>query len=270
MASPRRGRRRVFLAGDSRGTRVRPAAVAPSPEPRPAAHTPLRRRSASGRRPAPRCGGRAPPRHADQLTAAVEFLELRRRSARTSAAAMLSSRCATDDVPGIGSITGERRSSQASASWDGVGAVLARRVASSGPPGRGQLAGGQREPRDEPDAVAPRSTPAASRPRGWRGCTGSAPRRSCAICARPPRSRRRSPRTARCARILPSSWSSFSSPTCSASGTFGSIRCSWNRSMRSSAEVAQAQLGLLAQVLRAGRPGASRRARSGSARPWSR
>ncbi len=32
------------------------------------------------------------------------------------AAAMFSSRCATDDVPGIGSMTGERRSSQASAS----------------------------------------------------------------------------------------------------------------------------------------------------------
>ena len=35
---------------------------------------------------------------------------------------MFSSRWATDDVPGIGSMTGERCSSQASASWDG-GAV---------------------------------------------------------------------------------------------------------------------------------------------------
>ncbi len=33
----------------------------------------------------------------------------------SSAAAMSSSRCSTDEVPGMGAITGERRSSQASA-----------------------------------------------------------------------------------------------------------------------------------------------------------
>ena len=38
----------------------------------------------------------------------------------SSAAATFSSRCSTDEVPGIGSITGERASSQASATWPGV------------------------------------------------------------------------------------------------------------------------------------------------------
>ncbi len=35
-------------------------------------------------------------------------------------------------------------------------------------------------------------------------------------------------------RILPSSCSFFSSPTWSSSGTFGSMRCSWKRSITSS------------------------------------
>ena len=52
-----------------------------------------------------------------------------------SPAAMFSSRCATDFVPGIGTIAGERRSSQARASWPGVApyslAALARTL--SGP-----------------------------------------------------------------------------------------------------------------------------------------
>jgi hypothetical protein len=39
---------------------------------------------------------------------------------RSAAAARFSSRCATDEVPGIGSITGERASSQARATWAGV------------------------------------------------------------------------------------------------------------------------------------------------------
>lgn len=38
-------------------------------------------------------------------------------------AAMSSSRCATEEVPGMGSMTGERRSSPASASWAGVALV---------------------------------------------------------------------------------------------------------------------------------------------------
>jgi len=53
----------------------------------------------------------------------------------TSAARMFSSKWSTLDVPGIGTMTGERRSSQASASWAGV-APCARAAASSGPPGR--------------------------------------------------------------------------------------------------------------------------------------
>ncbi|SLH62986.1 Uncharacterised protein [Mycobacteroides abscessus subsp. abscessus] len=51
------------------------------------------------------------------------------------AAAVFSSTCATDDVPGIGSITGDRRSSQARASWAGV-APWRVAMASRGPPGR--------------------------------------------------------------------------------------------------------------------------------------
>ena len=47
---------------------------------------------------------------------------------------MFSSRCATDEVPGIGSIIGERRSSHASASCAGV-APVSGTSASSGSPG---------------------------------------------------------------------------------------------------------------------------------------
>ena len=72
-----------------------------------------------------------------------------------SAAATFSSRCATFDVPGIGSITGERFSSQASASCEGVAscrrAMLLQRAVRGG-----QRPGGQREPRDEADALAGR------------------------------------------------------------------------------------------------------------------
>ena len=45
----------------------------------------------------------------------------------------MSSRCATLDVPGIGSITGERRRSQARASWDGV-APNRPAISAKGPP----------------------------------------------------------------------------------------------------------------------------------------
>ena len=89
-----------------------------------------------------------------------------------------------DDVPGIGSMTGERRSSQASASCDGDAPCSLRRSASSGPPAAGQLAGREREPRDEGDALRLARGRAPPRPAVRRGCRGSAPRRSSAIfCA---------------------------------------------------------------------------------------
>ena len=50
------------------------------------------------------------------------------------AAAVFSSRCAIEDVPGIGSTTGDLRSSHASASWAGV-ASCSLAAASSTPPG---------------------------------------------------------------------------------------------------------------------------------------
>ena len=52
-----------------------------------------------------------------------------------SAAAQFSSRWSTDDVPGMGSITGERRSSQARHTWETV-APSCWATWSSGPPGR--------------------------------------------------------------------------------------------------------------------------------------
>ena len=68
-----------------------------------------------------------------------------------SAAARFSSRCSIDDVPGIGSITGERASSQASAIWSGRGVVRARDAVERAA-GLGEPAGREREPGDEPDA----------------------------------------------------------------------------------------------------------------------
>jgi hypothetical protein len=84
-----------------------------------------------------------------------------------AAPAMLSSRWLTFEVPGIGSMTGERLSSQARASCDGVapqpgkgqlrrcraalGGQLCQRAA-----GACQCTGGQREPPDERDAIAGR------------------------------------------------------------------------------------------------------------------
>ena len=70
----------------------------------------------------------------------------------TSAARMFSSRWSTLDVPGIGSMTGERRSSQASASWAGV-APCAFGGGVEWPARAGQLAGGDGVPRDEGDVV---------------------------------------------------------------------------------------------------------------------
>ena len=53
----------------------------------------------------------------------------------TDAAPQFSSRWATDLVPGIGSMTGDRCSSHARATWDGVAPTVAA-TASTGPPGR--------------------------------------------------------------------------------------------------------------------------------------
>ena len=54
------------------------------------------------------------------------------------AAAKFSSRCSIEDVPGIGSITGERASSHASAICAGV-ASCSRAIRSSGPPDSASL-----------------------------------------------------------------------------------------------------------------------------------
>ena len=66
---------------------------------------------------------------------------------RMRAASVFSSTCAVFDVPGMGNITDERCSSQASASWDGE-ARCCFAVPSRGLPG---LAGRHRRPRDERD-----------------------------------------------------------------------------------------------------------------------
>ncbi len=70
----------------------------------------------------------------------------------TSAAAQFSSRCAIDPVPGIGSITGERCSSQASATWEGS---TPSRAACCGNDAtlREQLPVAEGKPRDEADVV---------------------------------------------------------------------------------------------------------------------
>ena len=68
-------------------------------------------------------------------------------------AATFSLRCTTFDVPGIGSITGLRFKSQASATCAGV-APWRVAIVSSSAPGLREIAGGERKPRDEADAVA--------------------------------------------------------------------------------------------------------------------
>ena len=99
-------------------------------------------------------GTEAPGRSGDEPDA--HWIALVRRSysssvSSTCAAAMFCSTWATVEVPGIGSMTGERRSSQARAScegWRRAGGDLVQRAA-----GLGQAAGREREPRDEGDAV---------------------------------------------------------------------------------------------------------------------
>ena len=75
-------------------------------------------------------------------------------SSRTSSAAStFSSRCAIEPVPGIGSITGERASSHASATWPVVASWL-RAISRDEAAGLGELAGGERKPGKEAQAVA--------------------------------------------------------------------------------------------------------------------
>jgi hypothetical protein len=75
----------------------------------------------------------------------------------SSAAATFSSRCSTELVPGIGSITGARASSQANATCPGV-ASCATAISASVPPGRGvgqHFRGLQAHGRQPPDLLSP-------------------------------------------------------------------------------------------------------------------
>ena len=94
----------------------------------------------------------------------------------SSAAATFSSRWATDDVPGIGSITGERRSSQASATWPGSRRARRRSAQRRRPARRGRPAASGNHGM-KPMPCSRRSGRARPRRRGRRGCRGSAPRR---------------------------------------------------------------------------------------------
>ncbi len=89
------------------------------------------------RRPRPASPGNDPPAGRRQW-AAAPMASYSSSDSSISAAAQLSSRCATDDVPGIGSITGDRRSSHASASWEGARSCCSA-ARSSGPPWRASL-----------------------------------------------------------------------------------------------------------------------------------
>ena len=65
---------------------------------------------------------------------------------------MFSSRWATLEVPGMGSITGERCRSQARASWETVAPFFLRRQVERAAMA-GDLAGRERKPRNEPQAL---------------------------------------------------------------------------------------------------------------------
>src|SRR5262249_19719540 len=73
-------------------------------------------------------------RHAARLYEVIlERVSISSPLSSIPAAPRFSSRCSAEEVPGIGSITGERWSSHASATWDGV-ASWALAISSSGPP----------------------------------------------------------------------------------------------------------------------------------------
>src|SRR5262249_9714956 len=147
-----------------------------------------------------------------------------------SAAATFSSRCATLDVPGIGNITGDRFSNHASASCDGVAWWLAAMrcrgpsVAASGPAANGNQG-------TNPMFWASHASRTGSDVRTDRlymFCTETIGAIFSAACSW-------STLTSESPiwRILPSRCSAASSPTWSSAGNFESIRCNWNRSIRS-------------------------------------
>ena len=93
--------------------------------------TPSVRLKHHGRRPRSHAQRRAGSGTGEGRELGVDVVVERRLRRRPT----FSSRWASEPVPGIGSMTGERRSSHASASWAGVWPVRAA-SASSGPPGR--------------------------------------------------------------------------------------------------------------------------------------
>jgi len=147
-----------------------------------------------------------------------------------SAALMLSSRCVTVDVPGMGSITGDRLSSHARASCEGV-APCSTAAAANGPCCMARMppASGNHGMNAMLCAAAWFSTGSADRlTRLNMFCTDAigvsfeAASMSATDISDMPM-----------CRILPCSCISVSAPIWSSSGTCGSIRCNWNRSIRS-------------------------------------
>ena len=108
--------------------------------------------SSRPRRPRSSCGAGPKCASTTSATAAAMISAYVSSSSSSAAAARFSSRWLTEPVPGIGTITGERRSSHASATWDGVApsrlAAPCHRASRSG-----QLAGRDRGPGHEADAV---------------------------------------------------------------------------------------------------------------------
>ena len=100
----------------------------------------------------------------DRVTRPRRVPRTPRPSARSRPLAWFSSKWAIDDVPGIGSITGERCSSQASAIWDGV-ASWAAATRSSRPPGlaRSPVASGNHGMKPMPARSHASSTSSCSR-----------------------------------------------------------------------------------------------------------
>lgn len=124
----------------------------------------------------------------------------------------------------MGSITGERRSSQARAIREGLAPSSLARV-SSGPPGPASwpvaIGNHGMKPRFSHSAYSRTSSaPRLARLYRFRTETMSAIFRASSICSTVTSDR------SMC-RILPSRYSRSSSPTWSASGTLGSIRRSW-------------------------------------------
>ena len=205
----------AVLARSARGVLRQPRARTLRPSQR---HEGRLRREVTRLRPLPRRGAALAIERANSSSVSSIFT-----------AATFSSRCATFEVPGIGSITGLRFSTQASAIWPGaaswrLGDAVEHRAR------LGEIAGGERKPRDEADAVrlaiiehvlaaaideivavlhaSPPGTP-------WT----------------PPRCRRPTPRYRPAWRMMPSSSSDLIAANCSSRGTLGSMRCSCQSSI---------------------------------------